>query len=104
MSFHIIGDEDTVLGFRFAGVTGVAVESPEAAQAAFRDAIGSGTHRILLLTEPVAAMIAEDVTAHRMAATPPFVVVVRDIWNTPTEHRSIEELIQEAVGIKIAKS
>ena len=41
MSYHIIGDRDTILGFRFAGITGDAVETPEQAQEAFRRAISS---------------------------------------------------------------
>ncbi|MBT4816196.1 MAG: ATPase V, partial [Lentisphaerae bacterium] len=40
MSFHIIGDEDTVVGFRFAGVTGSAVENADEAREAFQRVVG----------------------------------------------------------------
>ena len=42
MAFHIIGDQDTVLGYRFAGVTGVVAENRAEALAAFRDALLHG--------------------------------------------------------------
>lgn len=104
MSFHIIGDQDTVVGFRFAGVTGSTVSTPEEAREAFRLATKAGGCRILILTEQVTAMLEQDVTQHRLAATPPYIVVVGDIWGTETKSKSLEALIHEAVGIKIVRS
>lgn len=102
MSFFIIGDRDTVLGFQFAGVPGVAVETPEQAQAAFRGAVAPGTEcQILILTEKVGDWVGEAATAHRLASRPPYLVEVPDIWETPVKRKSLERMIQEAVGIRL---
>jgi len=99
--FHIISDQDTVLGFRFAGVAGTAVASPEEAAAAFAGAKARPTVRILLLSEQVEAWIEAEVTAHRLLAQAPFVVVLESIWGPQGERKSIEAMIYEAVGIRI---
>ena len=102
-SFHIIGDPDTVVGYRFAGVTGTGVETAEEARTAFRDAVSSDTTRILLITEPVADMIEREVVAHRLTSEEPYVVAVRDIWGAEAKRKSLEDMIQEAVGVKIVR-
>ncbi len=101
MSFHIIADQDTVLGFRFAGVTGTTVDSAEAAATAFAEVAGDASCRILLLSEQVEEWIEKDVTAHRLAATAPYIVTVESVWGPHGHRKSLEELIYEAVGIRI---
>ena len=103
MAFHIIGDQDTVLGYRFAGVTGVVVENAKDALGAFNDALQNKDNAILLLTEQVEQMLEAKVIDHRLSATPPYIVVVNDIWGTKVERKTLEETIQEAVGIRITK-
>jgi vacuolar-type H+-ATPase subunit F/Vma7 len=103
MSFHIIGDADTVLGYRFAGVPTTVVEGTPAAHEAFRRVLAEGRCRILLLTEAVEAMLGDVLTAHRLAADPPYVVVVEDLWGPRGGRKTLEDLIYEAVGIRIVK-
>jgi V/A-type H+-transporting ATPase subunit F len=103
MSFHILGDRDTILGFRFAGVTGSAVETQAEAQAAFRRAVAGGQYQILILTQKVAQLLDAEATAHRLAARPPYLVEVPDIWGTRVPRKSLERMIQEAVGIRIGR-
>lgn len=103
MSFHIIGDRDTIIGYRFAGVTGTAVETQEEARAAFRRALGAGAYQILILTEKVAHLLEPEVLAHRHAARPPYLVAVPDVWGSRVPHKTLEAMIQEAVGIKIGR-
>ena len=103
MAFHIIGDEDTVLGFRFAGVTGSVAETEVAARQAFVRAVRNPAYRILLITEAVEAMLGAEVTAHRLKAEPPYLVVVEDIWGARGTRKSLQDLIYEAVGIRIVK-
>jgi len=103
MAYHIIGDQDTVLGYRFAGVTGNAVETAEEARAAFAKAIARHEPGVLLLTEAVADLLETEVTAHRLAAVSPFLAVVQDIWGPRGKRRSLQELIDDAVGIHIVR-
>jgi vacuolar-type H+-ATPase subunit F/Vma7 len=101
MVFHIIGDEDTIVGYRFAGVTGTPVSDAAAASRAFGEALSDKQCRVLLLTEQVADWIEAEVVAHRLKAVAPYIVEVGDVWETKVARRSLEEMIQEAVGIKI---
>ena len=101
MSYHIIGDVDTVLGYRFAGVEGDAVSNPDEARNAFLKATAPGTHGVLLVTEDVEDMIEELVTAHRALAKEPFLAVVPGIWGAKKGRKSHQQLINDAVGIKI---
>ena len=102
MSYHIIGDKDTILGFRFAGITGDAVETPDEALEAFRRAISTHEPGILLLTEEVEEMLGDEATSHRLAVQPPFLAVVKSLNPTVRKPRkSLQSLIGEAVGIKL---
>jgi len=103
MPFHIIGDPDTIIGYRLAGVTGSAVESVDEALAAFEHAIEHGAHDVLMLTEPVEQMIPDSVTEHRLRCVPPYIVVVRDVYATQVRRNTLEQLVREAVGIRIVK-
>ncbi len=101
MAYHIIGDQDTVLGYRFAGVSGDVVEDAESAKTAFLHATGDRSISILLITEAVEDMIMDLVIQHRISSQPPYLTVVQDIWGPKGKRKSLQELINEAVGIRI---
>ena len=103
-AYHVIGDQDTVLGYRFAGVSGDVVEDAAQAQAAFEAALNDPSVTVLLVTEAVEDMIPELVMRHRMAAKPPYLAVVQDIWGPRGGRKSLQELINEAVGIRLSSS
>ena len=101
-AYHIIGDQDTVLGYRFAGVSGDAVEDAAQAKTAFEKAVEDPSITVLLLTEAVEDMISDMVIKHRMAAKPPYLTIVQDVWGPRSGRKSLQELINEAVGIRIS--
>ena len=101
-AYHIIGDKDTVLGYRFAGVSGDAVENAAQATTAFENALKDSGITVLLVTEAVEDMIPDMVMKHRMAAVSPYLAVVQDIWGPRGGRKSLQELINEAVGIRIS--
>ena len=103
-AYHIIGDQDTVLGYRFAGVSGDVVEDAAQAKTAFEAALNDPSVTVLLVTEAVEDMIPELVMRHRMAAKPPYLAVVQDIWGPRGGRKSLQELINEAVGIRLSSS
>lgn len=102
MAFHFIGDRDTALGFQFAGVAGTPVSTPEEAAAALKAALADRMLRILVVTQVVAEQLDDAITAHRLSGQPPFIVEVADVWDTPVERKSMQDMIQEAVGIRIS--
>ncbi len=101
--YHIIGDSDTVLGYRFAGVSGEAVSNLAEARAAFERATADSNNGILIITEAVEDWLKDEVTAYRLKATPPYLTVVEDIWGKRGKRRSLQELIFAAVGIRIVE-
>ncbi|MFA6815827.1 MAG: V-type ATP synthase subunit F [Lentisphaeria bacterium] len=102
-SYHIIGDKDTVLGFRFAGATYDVVENVEQARTAFLNITEKHQDAVLLLTEAVEDMLTKEVTAHKLSSKPPFIAVVEDIWGNHGKRNSLQDLIYEAVGIRIVE-
>ena len=99
--FRFIGDQDTALGFRFARVPGDVVANAEEASRAFQAALADRELVILVLTEQVAQWIDPEVTAHKLTASRPYIATVEDIWGKRSKARSLEQLIYEAVGVKI---
>ena len=102
--YRIIADKDTALGFRFAGVPGDVAENHDEALAAFEAALKERDLVVLLLTGPVAEMLDAEVTAHKLKATRPFIATIEDIWGRRGRTRTLEQLIFDAVGIKIVES
>ncbi len=101
MKFYCIADEDTVRGFRLAGVAGCAVSTAEQAAAAFETAVAQPDHGILLLTEPVASAIRQQVDAVRQERSQPLIVEIPGIEGPLPGRKAIRQIVQEAVGIRI---
>ena len=78
--FRFIGDADTALGFRLAGVPGDIVTTREDALEAFSQALSDRNLVVLVMTEQVAQLISEQVTAHKLTASKPYVATVEDVW------------------------
>ena len=101
MSFFVIGDEDTVLGFKLVGVPGVSIRKPEEVHNAFRDAVANRSGKILLITERLAQEIHGEVVRQRISMKPPFIVEIPDRHGPLPNRKSIAEIIREAIGISI---
>ena len=101
MSFYVIADEDTVLGFRYAGVPGEAVETPVAAREAFDRVCRSHSYDIVILTEGVADGIRDVVNRVRFEVQEPVVVEVPGPQGPSPARQDLMKLIQEAVGLRV---
>jgi len=101
MRYHVIGDEDTVLGFRYAGVRGEIVGDATAARDALQRVIRQGDVTILIITDTVADLIRADVNAARFGFKLPLVVEVPGPNGPSPQRKDLLTLIREAVGIKV---
>jgi len=99
MQLSVIGDEDTVVGFRFAGVEGTTVGNREEAGRALAAAVERGDG-VLIIPERVADWIREDIDRIRFGAAFPLIVEVPGREGPIAESPSLFRLIREAVGIK----
>lgn len=101
MSYYCIADEDTVLGFRYAGVQGEVVEGSEQARRVFERVCGAGEHDIVVLTDVVADSIREAVNHIRFEVQTPIVVEVPGPEGPVPGRPDLLKLIQEAVGLRL---
>lgn len=103
MKFHCVADEDTVRGFRLAGITGEAVASAAEAERAVRRAVDDPTVGILILTDLVAAEIRGLVDEVRVSPTRPLIAEIPGPDGPMPGRKTLQQLVQEAVGIHIGQ-
>ncbi len=101
MKFYVIGDEDTVLGFSYAGVKGTVVETQLEAETAFEKAFKNPNIGIIIITERSAELIRKRVDNEKINAQRPLVVEIPDREGPMPGRKSILELIREAIGIRV---
>jgi V/A-type H+-transporting ATPase subunit F len=98
---HVLGDEETVLGFRLAGIRGTVAEGGEGLAEQFRRLIGEEQANVVFVTERLAAAIRPLVDTYRMRGTFPVVVEIPDARGPMPGRREIAELIREAIGFQV---
>ena len=101
MEFHVIGDEEVVIGFRFVGVPGSVARTEEEAREAFARITKEGKARVLILTEQVSALLAREVMDWQMNGSYPLIVEVPGVTGHMAGRRSLIDSIRDAVGIHV---
>ena len=101
MKFYCIADEDTVRGFRLAGVAGQVVASAPEAALAIESAVAQRDCAIILLTEKVADSIRPQVERIRLESQQPLIVEIPGPDGPLPGRKSLRQLAQEAVGLHI---
>jgi V/A-type H+/Na+-transporting ATPase subunit F len=101
VKFYCIADEDTVLGFRLAGIEAQAVLTAEEAQAAINEVAVRPDCGVLILTEKVAAWIRPEAEIIRLEQDRPLIVVIPGPEGPMSGRKSLRELVQEAVGVSV---
>jgi vacuolar-type H+-ATPase subunit F/Vma7 len=99
MKFHCIADEDTVRGFRLAGVCGEAVTSAAEAAAAVSAAVEDTDCGVIILTEGVGDSIRPVVDQIRFGRDRPLIVMIPGPSGSLLGRKGLRQLAQEAVGI-----
>ena len=97
----LIGDQDTVLGFRLAGLQGLVAQDGTGASALFREAVRRADVGIIVLTERLAQSIRPELDAFTDAHDMPFIVEIPDSAGPIPEHKSPSDMVREAIGISI---
>lgn len=104
MRFFCVGDEETVRGFRLAGVDGQVVSSAQQAEEVLTALETDATCGIVILTQTIAHIVPEAVRRFRFSSRPPLLVEVPGPEGPQAGHRSLQQLMQEAMGIRIEGS
>ena len=101
MKYYVLADEDTVLGFAFAGVGGTVVQTPDQARDVFREKVNDPEIGVLIMTEEAVETVGDEVNQVLYQASRPMIVRIPGPGGPLAQRRSLQQLIQEAVGIKL---
>ena len=101
MNYLVIGDEDTVLGFAYAGIPGVVVESAAQASEALERACEDASIGAIIINDVIAKSIRSRINEVRFGRPRPVIVEVPGPGGPDPERPQLIKLIQEAVGISI---
>jgi len=101
MKYYCIADEDTVRGFRLAGVSGCVATAPADAATAIRQAVALPDVGIIILTEPVADVIRDQVDAIRLEREHPLIVEIPGPQGALPDRKGLLQSVRETVGIPI---
>jgi V/A-type H+-transporting ATPase subunit F len=104
MKFFCIADEDTVRGFRLAGVAGEAASTAGQAFHLLDRAIEEADCAIVILTSTVADLIRDRVEELRLERDRPLIVEIPGPGGPAAGSRSLRKFVQEAVGIRLGQS
>jgi V/A-type H+-transporting ATPase subunit F len=98
----VIGDRDTVTGFRLVGVSECAVpKSPGETRDLLYQFFKDPTMGLIIITEPLAAEV-EDTIVELSQSPIPVILLVPDRNGTTGAYETVlKELIRRAVGIEI---
>jgi V/A-type H+-transporting ATPase subunit F len=101
VKFYVIGDRQTVLGFRLAGIDGTVAVEREDGLTALTEAVGGKDIGIVLVTEAVAAKIRDEVEARLYGIGFPLVLEIPDASGPSEDRPEIDEIVRKAIGISI---
>ena len=97
MDVKVIGDENTVVGFRLAGVCGYSVKDKAEAEEAFEKCKGSG---VVVVTERIAEMIRATLSEERFF---PLVIEIPDREGPIDREDQLRILMRQAIGVDMKK-
>ncbi|MCL2058497.1 MAG: V-type ATP synthase subunit F [Oscillospiraceae bacterium] len=101
MKFFLISDNiDTRAGMRLAGVEGVVVHEAYEVEDALEAAMQTSDLGVILITEKLAALIPERLSALKLTRELPLVVEIPDRHGTRRSKDSITRYVNESLGIK----
>ena len=101
MRFFCIGDEDTVVGFRLAGVSGSVAADGAETRVALDEAVSRPDCGIIIITERLADGIRSQIDAIRMERDRPLILEIPGPEGPVAGRKGLREFVQEAVGMRI---
>lgn len=76
MRYYCIADEDTVRGFRLAGIAGEAIVAPPQAREAVRRVVSQPDIGVVILTETLADALRREIDTLRLEHDRPLIVEI----------------------------
>lgn len=101
MKFYCIADEETVRGFRLAGIGVRIAATAEEALIAIDDTAVLPDCGVIIITEKVAAWVWPQVEKIRLMRDRPLIVEIPGPEGPLPGSKSLREFVQEAVGVSV---
>ncbi len=98
--FLLSSDDDTLTGFRLAGVEGMLIESEESLKNAFSKARSDETVGIVLVTRSISAAYPGTILSEKKRAGL-LITEIPDMKNPNAGTDSITAYVRDAVGIQV---
>jgi len=99
--YHIIGEEDAVLGFGMVGVPGRSVATAEQAEDAVKAALADGDVGVIIITERIAELIRPMVDRFLFTGRFPLIVEIPDRSGPMEGKLGIREMVNAAIGVRL---
>lgn len=101
MNLHVIGDEETVLGFALVGVSGTVAKSRDETRQALDRVLREGQAGLIFVTERLAAEIQDEIENLVLSGKFPLVLEIPDRRGPLGQRTKIRNIIGRAVGVKL---
>lgn len=101
MKYYVIGDEDTVIGFRLAGVDGAVVRNRAEAASSFDLALQDHDRGIIIIPERIAELIRNKVDRYIFSEQFPLILEIPDRHGKVEGKPGLRELVNKTVGIGV---
>lgn len=103
MKISVIGDHNTVVGFKLAGVNeGIEVEGAKAALAAIKELLKDKDSGLIIITERLFKPISEEVKRLTEKRLTPLIITIPDSKGFKEERVDvIKGIIKRTIGIEI---
>jgi len=96
----VIGDKDSILGFKVVGVPVFPVTNSEQASRLVNK-LAKEDYSVLFITEPVIAGIGETIDRYRASAYPVIIPIPNNRGSTGLGMQGIRESMEKAIGVDI---
>jgi V/A-type H+-transporting ATPase subunit F len=100
VKLFVLGDEEAVLGFSLAGVSGQVAQTPAQVKEGLNEALSDREIGILLITADAAQMVREEVDRLKITSNSPLILEIPSSRGTG-EGPSIRDLVRQAIGVSL---
>ncbi len=98
----VLGDRDSVLGFKALGLDVVFAEGTEEARHTLHQLARGGSYAVIYITEQLAAKMGEDIARYKDQVTPAVILIPGKTGSLGLGQTALQSAVERAVGADIA--
>ena len=98
----VLGDRDSVLGFRALGLETYFCETTEDARRTLHRLAGGGEHAIIYITEQLAQFLQGEIDRYKDAVTPAIILIPGKGGSLGIGEAQVQSAVERAIGADIS--